>query len=130
MLFGKSEHHYLRLFCVGAALVASTGMVAVSGQGRSANRHPRSRTGDAQGALSPELKQQLIALRDAALADDYAYKQVAHITENIGPRPSGSAQSKAAVDYVANALRELGLEVQLEEVKVPHWVRGVESAEL
>src|SRR5215470_5787799 len=130
MLFGKSEHHYLRLFCVGAALVASTGVVAVSGQGQSANRHPRSRTGDAQGALSPELKQQLIALRDAALADDYAYKQVAHITENIGPRPSGSAQSVTAAQYVAEEMRRLGLEVRLEQVQVPHWVRGTETAEL
>ena len=78
----------------------------------------------------PQLLDQLAAIRNAALADDYAYRQVAHLTENIGPRPSGSAQAKAAVDYVANALRELGLEVQLEEVKVPHWVRGVESAEL
>ena len=78
----------------------------------------------------PHLLDQLAAIRNAALADDYAYRQVAHLTENIGPRPSGSAQAKAAVDYVADALRELGLEVQLEEVKVPHWVRGVESAEL
>ena len=78
----------------------------------------------------PELLAQLAAIRNAALADDYAYRQVAHLTENIGPRPSGSAQAKAAVDYVANELRQLGLEVQLEEVKVAHWVRGAESAEL
>jgi carboxypeptidase Q len=78
----------------------------------------------------PELLDQLAAIRNAALADDYAYRQVAHLTENIGPRPSGSAQAKAAVDYVANELRQLGLEVQLEEVRVPHWVRGTESAEL
>ena len=63
-------------------------------------------------------------------SDDYAYRQVAHLTENIGPRPSGSLQAKAAVDYVAAELRQLGLDVQLEEVKVPHWVRGAETAEL
>ena len=34
------------------------------------------------------------------------------------------------MDYVAGELRQLGLEVQLEEVKVPHWVRGAETAEL
>ncbi|HKN35443.1 MAG TPA: hypothetical protein VJX16_19545, partial [Terriglobales bacterium] len=27
-------------------------------------------------------------------------------------------------------MRKLGLEVRLEEVRVPHWVRGVETAEL
>jgi carboxypeptidase Q len=78
----------------------------------------------------PELVSELIALRESALADDYAYRQVAHLTENIGPRPSGSPQAQAAVDYVAEELRKLGLEVRLEEARVPHWIRGVETAEL
>jgi carboxypeptidase Q len=77
-----------------------------------------------------QLLGELEAIKKAALADDYAYRQVAHLTENIGPRPSGSAQAKAAVDYVAGELRQLGLDVQLEEVKVPHWVRGAETAQL
>ncbi len=77
-----------------------------------------------------QLLDDLQKIKAAALADDYAYREVAHLTENIGPRPSGSPQAKAAVDYVAAELRELGLDVQLEEVKVPHWVRGAETAEL
>jgi hypothetical protein len=80
--------------------------------------------------FSPQLLEELSRIKTAALADDYAYRQVAHLTENIGPRPSGSAQAKAAVDYVAAELRQLGLDVRLEEVKVPHWVRGAETAEL
>jgi len=83
-----------------------------------------------QENFPPQLRGELEAIKTAALADDYAYQQLAHLTENIGPRPSGSAQANAAVDYVAGELRKLGLEVQLEEVKVPHWVRGVETAEL
>jgi carboxypeptidase Q len=78
----------------------------------------------------PALLNELEAIKAAALTDDYAYQQVAHLTENIGPRPSGSAGAKAAVDYVAGELRKLGLEVRLEEVKAPHWVRGVETAQL
>jgi carboxypeptidase Q len=78
----------------------------------------------------PQLLEQLSAIKAAALGDDYAYRQLAQLTENIGPRPSGSPQAKAAIDYVANELRQLGLEVRLEEVKVPHWVRGAETAEL
>ncbi len=78
----------------------------------------------------PQLMKQLAEIKAAALADDYAYHQLEHLTENIGPRPSGSVQAKAAVEYVAAELRQLGLEVQLEEVKVPHWVRGSETAEL
>ncbi len=76
------------------------------------------------------LLEELSAIKGAALSDDYAYRQVAHLTENIGPRLSGSLQAKAAVDYVAGELRQLGLDVHLEEVKVPHWVRGAETAEL
>ncbi len=78
----------------------------------------------------PQLLQELSAIKTAALSDDYAYHQVAHLTENIGPRISGSLQAQAAVDYVAAELRQLGLDVHLEEVKVPHWVRGAETAEL
>ena len=83
-----------------------------------------------QENFPPRLLEQLGAIRDAALMDDYAYRQVAHLTENIGPRASGSPQAKAAVEYVANELRQLGLEVTLEEARVPHWIRGAETAEL
>ena len=83
-----------------------------------------------QANFPPQLLEELSAIKAAALSDDYAYRQVAHLTENIGPRPSGSVQAKAAVDYVAGELRQLGLDVHLEEVKVPHWVRGAETAEL
>jgi carboxypeptidase Q len=76
------------------------------------------------------LLQQLSAIKAAALSDDYAYQQLAHLTENIGARPSGSPQAKAAVEYVAAELRRMGLEVRLQPVTVPHWVRGTESAAL
>ncbi len=74
--------------------------------------------------------QQLSAIKAAALNDDYAYRQLAHLTENIGPRPTGSPQARAAAEYVATELRKLGLEVVLQQVTVPHWVRGAETAAL
>ena len=73
-----------------------------------------------------ELKQ----LQRAALNSDYAYRQVAHLSNNIGPRLSGSAQAAKAVEYVAAALKALGCEVRLEKVMVPHWVRGEETGAL
>ncbi|HMG05583.1 MAG TPA: M20/M25/M40 family metallo-hydrolase, partial [Chthoniobacterales bacterium] len=73
-----------------------------------------------------ELKQ----LQQAALKSDYAYRQVAHLSNNIGPRLTGSAQAQKAVEYVAAELKALGLEVQLEKVTVNHWVRGEETAAL
>ncbi len=91
---------------------------------------PAQMTPAQQENFSAQLLEELDTIKTTALADDYAYWQLAHLTENIGPRPSGSPQAKAAVDYVAGELRQLGLDVQLEEVKVPHWVRGAETAEL
>nr|MBA2586149.1 peptidase M28 family protein [Chthoniobacterales bacterium] len=67
-------------------------------------------------------------IQQAALQSDYAYRQVAHLSNNVGPRLTGSAQAQKAVEYVAGELKALGLEVQLEKVTVPHWVRGEESA--
>jgi len=87
-------------------------------------------TAESSKVLPAQLKSDLIALRDAALKDDYAYQQTAHLTDNIGPRAVGSVQAQAAVEYVADQLRQLGLQVQLEEVKVPHWIRGTDAAEL
>lgn len=69
-------------------------------------------------------------LRDAALADAYALTELRHLTENIGPRLSGSPQAQAAVEYVAAEMRALGADVHLEKTTVPHWVRGTETGEL
>jgi len=69
-------------------------------------------------------------LQQAALNSDYAYRQVAHLANNIGPRLSGSAQARKAVEYVSSELKAIGCEVQLEKVTVPHWVRGEETAAL
>src|SRR5262245_3038974 len=78
----------------------------------------------------PQLLDELKRLRQAALASDYALKQTAYLTNNIGPRLSGSPQAQRAVEYVAEEMRKLGLEVKLEKAVVPHWVRGVETGEL
>ncbi len=80
--------------------------------------------------LPQTLIQELTALRDVALTDDYAYRQVAHLCENIGPRPVGSPQAQAAIEYVAGEMRKLGLDVRLEPVQARRWIRGAESAEL
>jgi hypothetical protein len=80
--------------------------------------------------FSSETLSDLKQLQHAALDSDYAYRQVAHLANNIGPRLSGSAQATQAVEYVAAELRAIGCNVQLEKVMVPHWVRGEETAAL
>ena len=52
------------------------------------------------------------------------------MSDNIGPRLTGSTQAAAAVEYVAAELKAVGCEVQLEKAMVPHWVRGEETAAL
>lgn len=74
--------------------------------------------------------QALAQIRDAALRSDWAYERLADLTDLIGPRLSGSAGAAAAVQQVAEAMRQLGARVTLQPVKVPHWVRGAETAEL
>lgn len=78
----------------------------------------------------PQLLTELKQIQQAALSSDYAYQQVAHLANNIGPRLSGSAQAQRAVEYVAGELRRLGLDVRLEKLLVPNWIRGEETAEL
>jgi carboxypeptidase Q len=80
--------------------------------------------------FSPQTLSELKQLQQAALNSGYAYRQVTHLANNIGPRLSGSAQSVKAIEYVANELKAIGCEVQLEKVMVPHWVRGEETAAL
>ena len=77
-------------------------------------------------ATLDELRQ----LQRSAAASDYAYRQVGYLANNIGPHLSGSAQAERAVQYVADEMRGLGLEVKLQKVMVPHWVRGEEHGEL
>src|SRR2546430_7374265 len=80
--------------------------------------------------FSPQTLADLTRLQQTALSSDYAYKQAAHLANNIRPRLSGSAQAATTVEYVAGELRAIGCEVQLEKVIVPHWVRGEETAAL
>src|SRR5437867_7696756 len=80
--------------------------------------------------FSPQTLADLKRLQQAALSSDYAYRLVAHLADNIGPRLTGSAQAAKAVEYVAGELKAIGCEVQLEKVMVPHWVRGEETATL
>src|SRR6476661_8577803 len=81
-------------------------------------------------AFPPQLRSELVSLRDAALTDDFAYKQLEYLTDSIGPRPQGSPQADAAAHYVADQMRKLGLDVHLEPVPVHRFERGADAAEL
>lgn len=108
---------FVSVLCSVLALVLG---VVVVGQGQPPASNP----------LPPQTLTELAKLQAAALESDYAYQQVAHLCDNIGPRLSGSPQFMKAAEYVAQQLRSDGFEARLEPVMVPHWVRGVETASL
>jgi carboxypeptidase Q len=83
-----------------------------------------------KSAWTPEQVATMQRLRDAAMHDPYALNELRHLTDNIGPRLSGSPQARQAVEWVAGEMRSLGAEVTLEKAEVPHWVRGLETAEV
>ena len=68
---------------------------------------------------------------DAALADSAAYERLARLVDRFGHRFSGSESLERALDWILDEMRRDGLEnVRAEEVMVPRWVRGAESAEM
>jgi len=76
----------------------------------------------------PLLLQQLSAIK-AALNDDYAYREVAHLTENIGPRPTGSPQAQAARNMWLGSCASLGWKSACSRLRCALG-RGAETAAL
>jgi len=124
------------LACVGLSLtiaidsIKSAEPVAKTGSAIAAGESTTPTPSPTPTVFSAQTLADLKRLQQAALSSDYAYRQVAHLSNNIGPRLSGSAQAAKAVEYVANELKAIGCEVQLEKAMVPHWVRGEETAAL
>jgi Zn-dependent M28 family amino/carboxypeptidase len=67
----------------------------------------------------------------AALADQDGYAKLSYLCDRIGNRLSGSDSLNAAIEWAAAQMKRDGLEnVTVSPVKVPHWVRGHEEAEM
>jgi carboxypeptidase Q len=70
-------------------------------------------------------------LIQSAMADDFAWRRLADLTDTHGSRLSGSDNLQRAIEWSVETMRRDGLEnVRAEPVMVPHWVRGRESAEI
>ncbi|MEO9805170.1 MAG: M20/M25/M40 family metallo-hydrolase [Reichenbachiella sp.] len=62
---------------------------------------------------------------DEALTNGQSYPMLEYLSLNIGHRLSGSPSAAAAVEYTRQQMEQLGFDkVFLQEVMVPHWVRG------
>jgi len=85
----------------------------------------------AQQPLDVRYRDAANRLIGAALADSFAYNRLATMVDRFGNRLSGSASLEATIDWAMEQMRADGLQnVHGEQVMVPHWVRGQESAEL
>ena len=70
-------------------------------------------------------------LIDASLADTEGYAKLAYLCDRIGNRLSGSESLNRAIKWAVETMKRDGLSnVRTIPVKVPHWVRGAESAML
>ena len=70
-------------------------------------------------------------LIDAAMTDFEGYDRLAYLCYRIGNRLSGSPGLDRAVAWSAEQMKAAGLSnVRTIPVKVPHWVRGNESARM
>ncbi len=62
---------------------------------------------------------------DEALSHGAGYTWLRYLSEEIGGRLSGSPQAAAAVEWSRQVMDSLGLDsVYLQQVMVPHWMRG------
>lgn len=80
--------------------------------------------------LAQSTQQNAEQIVDHILKNSQAYDTLAHLTDDIGPRLSGSKNAAQAVEWTTQRFREWGIDVRKERVMVPHWVRGVETASL
>ncbi|XP_076016808.1 carboxypeptidase Q-like [Genypterus blacodes] len=77
-----------------------------------------------------DVAKQIIDLAVMGAAQNRSYRRLADFTDTIGNRVSGSHSLEMAINYMHKAMTQDGLDVHLEAVKIPHWVRGKESAEM
>jgi hypothetical protein len=81
--------------------------------------------------LAEQYRESTGRLIDAALVDQDGMEQLAYLCDRIGNRLSGSAALDKAIAWAAARMKADGLSnIVTPRVRVPHWVRGNESAAL
>ncbi|EDL08863.1 plasma glutamate carboxypeptidase, isoform CRA_b [Mus musculus] len=86
-----------------------------------------------------EIKEEIANYEDVAKAiinlavygkyQNRSYERLGLLVDTVGPRLSGSKNLEKAIQIMYQNLQQDGLEnVHLEQVRIPHWERGEESA--
>src|SRR5471030_1665272 len=77
------------------------------------------------GRLSAQDSLTIRKIYDEALVNGKCYSNLHYLCKKIGPRLSGSANAQKAVEWSKHLMESYGFDkVYLQEVMVPHWVRG------
>jgi carboxypeptidase Q len=83
------------------------------------------------GTLTDQYRDTASKLIDASLADQGGMEKLTYLCDRIGNRLSGSPALDKAIAWAAAQMKTDGLtNIVTPHVKVPHWVRGNESAAL
>jgi hypothetical protein len=83
------------------------------------------------GTVTEQYRESASKLIDAALSDQGGMEKLSYLCDRIGNRLSGSPALEKAVAWAAAQMKADGLtNIVTPRVKVPHWVRGNESASL
>ena len=68
---------------------------------------------------------------ETAMSDSSGYLRLGYMCDTFGPRLSGSDGLNKAILWIYDEMKKDGLDnVKLDDVMVPHWVRGNEHCEL
>jgi carboxypeptidase Q len=86
---------------------------------------------DAPAAWLDAYREPAAKLVAEATSGRFAWERLALISDTFGNRLSGSQSLEDTIQWAVQEMKKDGLEnVHTEPVKVPHWVRGQESAEI
>ena len=132
--------HCLKLFALVSTLILPIVFTSFQGQQTSPATPPRAQPAASATPFVPappatvnidNYRAAAARIIGAALTSDRAYTRLAHLTDAIGNRLSGSENLNRAIEWAAAEMKRDGLDnVRKEKVMVPHWVRGEESLEL
>ncbi|MEC9437542.1 MAG: M28 family metallopeptidase [Candidatus Neomarinimicrobiota bacterium] len=83
------------------------------------------------GQIAKQYQKNGNLLIDKAMADSQGYDRLGEMLDTFGPRFTGSTNLEKALEWIIDEMKKDGLDnVHGEEVLVPKWIRGKESAQM
>ncbi|WP_082115791.1 M20/M25/M40 family metallo-hydrolase [Hymenobacter terrenus] len=122
------HYHVKKSLLFAGALLVLDGSVAQAQVRRKPKPTPTTTASAAPVAADRTDSLALRKIFDEALLRGESYANLRYLTGSIGARLSGSPQAQLAVDWGKATMEKAGFDrVYLQEVMVPHWVRGAKE---